>query len=285
MGEFRYLPDSRATTQFAFAYERLVDGKLRRFLRLCTTQQKIVRQAREVVDSLELRTVLTLLTHKLIRASAKEGLVEGQLLLQDWLVILMAQYSQSGTRGQKVSTEPLNGMQIPRHVYALLASPILANRVNPDRRVYIQHLYSMLSPPLLVRALYPKLTSFTSFEKQEHEQLYLSRKAIQYGAPADSSFDRIYILDTLLEILVLCTATEERTDVEFPPQHDCLVKKTIASLRTGRPVAPMLTWVRMGSDMMSQFESHLLEEADISGIGYENFLKYIQDEVKQFLGG
>jgi len=36
----------------------------------------------------------------------------------------------------------------------------------------------MLSPALLARALYPKLTSYISYDKEEHAQLYLQRKAV-----------------------------------------------------------------------------------------------------------
>jgi len=46
--EFRYTPDSKATTQVAFAYSELRDGRLQRFLRLGTVQQRIVKAPQEV---------------------------------------------------------------------------------------------------------------------------------------------------------------------------------------------------------------------------------------------
>jgi len=225
---------------------------------------------------------MCLLSHKIIKASMAEGIQEGQLLLQDWLVILISQFKKA-TMG-KQGGDSLQKLQIARHVYAMLTSPLLASRVNPDRRVYTQHLYARLEPDYLVRALYPKLSSFTSFDKEEHEQLYLQRKAVE-GLSSGALTDRIYLIDTLHEILVLCTADESRTDIVFPPQMDCLLKQKIAECKLGRPVAPVVSWMRFGVPEMAHFENHLIEESDVSGIGYENFVKYINDEVEQFLAG
>lgn len=110
----------------------------------------------------------------------------------------------------------------------MLTSPLLASRVTPDRRVATQHLYAQLEPGLLTRALYPKLSSYLSFDREEHPQLYLQKKAVNwdqpYGAPDK---DRLYILDTLHEILVLCSAPESRTEVAFPPHQDCILKQKV----------------------------------------------------------
>ena len=91
--------------------------------------------------------------------------------------------------------------------------------------------------------------------------------------------DRLFILDSLHEIIVLCTAPEARTGVVFPPQEDCLLKRRVTELKAHRPVATPVSWIRSGGPEIARFEAHLIEESDVSGIGYEQFIQYINDEV------
>ena len=77
----------------------------------------------------------------------------------------------------------------------------------------------------------------------------------------------------------------------------------MAELKQNRPIAPTVpqphdpnpnsnyypnievTWMRSGAPETAQFEKCLLEEADVSGVGYEPFVEYINQEVEQYLQG
>jgi hypothetical protein len=93
---------------------------------------------------------------QVILASLEEGVREGRLLLQEWLVILTAQYNDaykliqysngSSIRSQlDVAFSQCPQLQpLPRLIFALLRNPLLRfheEGVHPDYRIYLQCLF------------------------------------------------------------------------------------------------------------------------------------------------
>ncbi|CAI5496196.1 unnamed protein product [Closterium sp. Naga37s-1] len=70
--------------------------------------------AREIYESADNEAIVTVLTHKVIRASLEEGVREGRLLLQDWLVILTAHYNHAFSSTSFLSLFPLGTPQVIR---------------------------------------------------------------------------------------------------------------------------------------------------------------------------
>jgi len=281
--QFKYAQEQKAVVQVAFAFSRLHDGKLKRFQRICTVQQRVTRSLRDICDSADVPVVMTLLVHKVVVASLEEGISEAQMLLQDWLVILTAQF-ESFTRGKSQPTvETLNKLQIPRFVYAMLVSPLLSPKLNPDKRVAAQWLFRSVAPEQLSRLIYPRLSAFSSVSQLDHEQLFLSRKALLYGHQHD---DRVYVLDAVLTIMVMCSTGANKPDlpeIEMPPRNDCELKQFVVGLRKDRLLAPHTTWFFSDKVEAAQsFESLLIEEKDTSGIGFEEFEQFIKEEVATY---
>lgn len=93
---------------------------------------------------------------QVILASLKEGVREGRMLLQDWLVILTAQYNDAYKLIQHRSGSSISSQidvafsQCPqlqpltRLIFALLRNPLLRfheEGVHPDYRIYLQCLF------------------------------------------------------------------------------------------------------------------------------------------------
>ena len=92
---------------------------------------------------------------QIIRASLDDGVKEARALLHDWLVILTAQYNDYYKLAQYADPSTINKLDVafsrcpqlqalPRHVFALLRSPLLRTHdegVHPDHRIYLQCLF------------------------------------------------------------------------------------------------------------------------------------------------
>lgn len=93
---------------------------------------------------------------QVILASLKDGVREGRMLLQDWLVLLTAQYNdvyklvQYGSGSSISSQIDVSFSQcpelqpLPRLIFALLRNPLLRfheEGVHPDYRIYLQCLF------------------------------------------------------------------------------------------------------------------------------------------------
>jgi len=100
--------------------------------------------------------LLVYTTLQVILASLEEGVREGRILLQEWLVILTAQYNDaykliqysngSSLRSQiDVALSQCPQLQpLPRLIFALLRNPLLRfheEGVHPDYRIYLQCLF------------------------------------------------------------------------------------------------------------------------------------------------
>ena len=124
----------------------------------------------------------------------------------------------------------------------MLVSPLLSPKLNPDKRVAAQWLFRSVDPEQLSRLIYPRLSAFSSVAQMDHEQLFLSRKALLYGHQHD---DRVYVLDAVLSIMVMCSSGAGKPDcpeIEMPPRNDCELKQFVVGLRKDRLLAPHTTW-------------------------------------------
>ncbi|KAJ1440698.1 Zinc finger, Sec23/Sec24-type superfamily [Sesbania bispinosa] len=270
---------------------------LQRRLRIRTLQFGVAQNIHELYDSCDPEVVLSLLVHKVILASLEEGVREGRILLQEWLVILAAQYNDaykliqynngSSIRSQiDVAFSQCPQLQpLPRLIFALLRSPLLRfheEGVHPDYRIYLQCLFSVLEPSSLHRAVYPVLTSYATPDKQAYPRHSLSRAAlITSGSP-------IFFLDAFTILIVFYSSTADPT-LPFPPPHDCLLRTTINKLKQERCITPKLLFIRGGQDDASIFENFLIEEQDVDGsgltsvMGFVSFLEDITQKVLEFM--
>ncbi|KAL2597184.1 hypothetical protein AAZV13_11G146600 [Glycine max] len=267
---------------------------LQRRLRIRTLQFGVAQNIHELYDSCDPEVVLSLLVHKVILASLEEGVREGRILLQEWLVILTAQYNDaykliqydngSSIRSQiDVAFSQCPQLQpLPRLIFALLRNPLLRfheEGVHPDHRIYLQCLFSMLEPSSLHRAVYPVLTSYATPDKQAYPRHSLSRAAlITSGSP-------IFFLDAFTILIVFYSSTADPT-LPFPPPHDCLLRTTINKLKQERCITPKLIFIRGGHDDASIFENFLIEEQDVDGSGLTSvmgFVSFLEDTTQKVL--
>ncbi|OIW05875.1 hypothetical protein TanjilG_23661 [Lupinus angustifolius] len=270
---------------------------LKRRLRIRTLQFGVAKNIHELYDSCDPEVLLSLLVHKVILASLEEGVREGRILLQEWLVILTAQYNdaykliQNSNGSSIISQIDVAFSQcpqlqpLPRLIFALLRNPLLRfheEGVHPDYRIYLQCLFSVLEPSSLHRAVYPVLTSYATPDKQAYPRHSLSRAAlITSGSP-------IFFLDAFTILIVFYSSTADPT-LPFPPPHDCLLRTTINKLKQERCITPKLIFIRGGHDDASIFENFLIEEQDVDGsgltsvMGFVSFLEDITQKVLEFM--
>nr|XP_009411948.1 PREDICTED: protein transport protein SEC23-like [Musa acuminata subsp. malaccensis] len=269
---------------------------LKRRLRIRTLQYGSASNINELYDSVDPEALLSILVHKVILATFKEGVREGRMLLHDWLVILTAQYNDAyrhvynniGNATSHVDVAFLQCPQlqpIPRLIFALLRNPLLRlheEGIHPDYRIYLQCLFSALEPTPLQRAIYPLLSSYTTPDQQAYPRHSLSHAAlVTSGSP-------IFLLDAFTNIIVYYSPTAD-SSIPFPPPHDCLLRATINKLKQERNITPKLTFIRGGQDDATAFEKYLIEEQNIDGsdlssiMGFVSFLEEISRGVLEYL--
>lgn len=291
------VPPQELSNSGAVSTSRTKHHSLQRRLRIRTVQFGAAQNINELYDSCDPEVVLSLLVHKVILASLEEGVREGRLLLQEWLVILVAQYNDAYKLVQYSNGNSIRSQidvafsqcpqlqPLPRLIFALLRNPLLRfheEGVHPDYRIYLQCLFSALEPSSLHRAVYPVLTSYATPDKQAYPRHSLSRAALlTSGSP-------IFFLDAFTILIVFYSSTADPT-LPFPPPHDCLLRTTINKLKKERCITPKLIFIQGGQDDASIFENFLIEEQDVDGsgltsvMGFVSFLEDITVKVLEFI--
>ncbi|XP_004517291.1 protein transport protein SEC23 D-like isoform X1 [Cicer arietinum] len=291
------VPPQELSNSGGVSTSRTKHHSLQRRLRIRTVQFGVAQNIHELYDSCDPEVVLSLLVHKVILASLEEGVREGRLLLQEWLVILAAQYNDAYKLVQYSNGNSIRSQldvafsqcpqlqSLPRLIFALLRNPLLRfheEGVHPDYRIYLQCLFSALEPSSLHRAVYPVLTSYATPDKQAYPRHSLSRAALlTSGSP-------IFFLDAFTILIVFYSSTADQT-LPFPPPHDCLLRTTINKLKKERCITPKLIFIRGGQDDASIFENFLIEEQDVDGsgltsvMGFVSFLEDITQKVLEFM--
>lgn len=291
------VPPQEISNSEGVSTSRTKHHSLQRRLRIRTVQFGVAQNINELYDSCDPEVVLSLLVHKVILASLEEGVREGRLLLQEWLVILVAQYNDAYKLVQYSNGNSIRSQidvafsqcpqlqPLPRLIFALLRNPLLRfheEGVHPDYRIYLQCLFSALEPSSLHRAVYPVLTSYATPDKQAYPRHSLSRAALlTSGSP-------IFFLDAFTILIVFYSSTADPT-LPFPPPHDCLLRTTINKLKKERCITPKLIFIQGGQDDASIFENFLIEEQDVDGsgltsvMGFVSFLEDITVKVLEFI--
>ncbi|GMH33418.1 hypothetical protein BSKO_01252 [Bryopsis sp. KO-2023] len=291
------------TLQIAFQYRTPVfsDGefvKHERKMRICTLQRRIAENPGDVYQGVKSGAVASLLLHKSRAAVKTEGQYRAALLLQDWLVILAANYMQNKTvsHGGHLSETtqgdfslPFDGLEslqlIPRLVYGLLRSPLLlGSLVTPtesqDYAVFLEHLWTSLPPYQLQRAAYPSLSSYSTPEKQALPLHSLSNLAI------DGSDAPIFLLDAFTTVLVYFKSSCP-PETEFPPPRNSLLRSTVNDMRQNRRLAPQYRVLKEGDPGEALFRSFMCDEPMELGMklegeaaasfgGYKKFLEWLK---------
>lgn len=207
----------------AFAYNLLTEDKMIRVLRLYTQQVLVTENADNIYEHANINCVLSLLVHKVIRACLDEGINEGRLLLQDWLIIFIVQYNEQlknrAKRNLDVSFSKFNNLKnLSRVVFALLKNPLLSvdQPCDSDYWNYLHALFSGLSPRQLYKAIYPSLSSYGSVNTLSSLNLPLSHNAVSTAGC------RYFLLDGYNVVVIYAkTLQGDEQDVVLPPPKDC----------------------------------------------------------------
>ena len=184
-----------------------------RRMRLHTVQLRVARTTRQVLESVQPEPMMCLLAHKVMRAAVDEGFREGRLLLQDWLVVLLAKHVVATHASEADAAQPESLVAplrpVPRWVFALLRGPLLSSNtplspdlrhVSVDGRVALLALYSSLPPACLLTAVHPRLYPYQSAEARPTAPLPLSWTALR------ASGCRLFLLDAYTTLFVYLAA-------------------------------------------------------------------------------
>ena len=299
------LPAERSRTsagpvvQMAFAYTTVIEGPppadadephpmhaiVQRRLRIVTREAHVADSVRKMYNEAQPDIIMTVLTHKIIRASLDDGVREGRLLLQDWLSILAACYNKnrettrkdiSGVGGVNVDLTFADYsalMYIPRYVYALLQHNLMSSEnVHPDERIYLQCFLSSLQPHFLLTCLYPRLMAFADENTVSDEVLVLANATVQ------SSASSIFLLDNFTGIHVYYR--DGQNGPQFPPAPNALIRSMVNELKQGRHVTPQVTYSAAGQSDARHFLGCLIEDQEGPSMTYFQFLEAITQAVK-----
>jgi len=298
--------DLPPTMQLAFSYSCIVPVpgsnayQVQRRLRLETVRVETARQALDLYSSVDSEVLAALLTHKIIRAQVTEGLGEGRMLLQDWLVILTAKYNEHLLRRRDPAIDVgfskfQNMMMIPRLVYGMLRGrlldPLLVSR---DERAFVQHLCNSLAPEALTLMLYPRLITFTTTDTNAPAEGSL---ALTY-ASMSHSISGIFLLDSYTDLCIYYTKAA-KGKFQFPPPPDCALRDYIQAIKASRAICPHVAHCAEGDQSDGDFLGRLLEEPstmmggpgggggkDWQGAtskGFQAFLEMLKEEVTDFV--
>ncbi|KAL6885911.1 hypothetical protein ACP4OV_010172 [Aristida adscensionis] len=267
---------------------------LQRRLRVRTVQYNTTANIWDLYDFVDPDVVLTILVHQVILASLTDVL-EARLLLQDWLVIAIAQYNKAyknvrsggGTEIYGVDVDFSNCSQLQplsRFVFAILLSPLLqlnSEGIHSDYQTYFQCLFSVLEPASLRQAIWPTLISYSSPDVKAGVHQSLSRTVITREGP-------IFLLDAYFDLLVYYSPTAS-PGIPFPPPRECLLRSTIDRLKQERNITPKLVFIHGAHDDTTAFEKYLFEDQHLdasqlasSSTGFSSFLDEVRSKVAEY---
>ncbi|KXZ54187.1 hypothetical protein GPECTOR_5g282 [Gonium pectorale] len=270
---------------------------LQRRLRVATFRVGIAATVGDLYAHVAPEAVLTVLMHKVARAAEAQGLNEARLLLRDWLVVLALAYHRnlhSALTPPQLAEVPadLNFSSapllapLPRLVYALLRSPLLApsppplppptsggssggaaagEGQHPDLTAFLAHLWGGLPPGEL---------SYTNPDTPAFPRHSLSRAAV-CGPDAPP----IFLLDAYILILVFYT-NRCPPGLPFPPPQQSALRRAVAAIRSERRITPQVKILREGGEDSELFETLMLDEPDAHLEGEEGHHTQQQPEAE-----
>ncbi|XP_066348287.1 protein transport protein SEC23 D-like [Miscanthus floridulus] len=264
---------------------------LERRLRVRTIQYNTTANIWDLYDFVDPDVVLTILVHQVILASLSDEL-ETRLWLQDWLVVVIAQYNKAyknvtsggGTETYNIDVNFSHCSQLQplsRFVFAILLSPLLqvsSEGIHPDYVTYLQCLLSALEPASLRQAIWPTLISYSSPDVEAEVHQSLSRTVLTSERP-------IFLLDAYKDLLVYYSPTAS-SEIPFPPPRDCLLRSTVDRLKQERNITPKLVFIHGAHDDTTEFEKYLVEDQNLDGslsssTSFSSFLDDIRSKVSE----
>ncbi|PRP78812.1 hypothetical protein PROFUN_00985 [Planoprotostelium fungivorum] len=261
--------NQEAYVQLAFAYtllNREPDRPLvERRLRVFTSRHSVSRSMQKVHREADASTVLSLLTQKIIRSSLDTTFAEADLLLRDWVTILLTQQAEYVTKNMgnvnlpETTSDSLLS-QLIRYVFGLSKNAIMRPDVDGDRWSFLHSLYSGLSPDLLIRCIYPQLQKVGFSDRAGRPLLFSSTQG---------SDD--LILDSFSHIMIVHPDQQ-------PPEQGGFTRREVARLKSQRPMTAKVSYFPSSSLDRTLFHM-MLEEEGAGGEGYKTFTEQLHQEV------
>ncbi|KAH3757664.1 secretory protein Sec24B [Pelomyxa schiedti] len=254
-------------------------GRLRKRLRVYTRRVDMCTSSRDLYQSCNPDVVVNLLSHKIMRVSLEQGLSEARLLIQDFLVLLFANYVESITTTQGAQRAldlsfPLSPSlrTLPPLVFGLLKSPLMGtDAITPDTWIYYHSLCSSLPSELLHILLYPTLSVFDAQGALISSSVSLSCSSLDINEP------QVFVLDALTKAFVISVG-----DVCCMGTNGTALADAVASLVHNRPcVTSVITFQRPTSDSSTFLPilEYLIEDENSRGMSYQQFTSFIGTEV------
>ncbi|KYR00837.1 hypothetical protein DLAC_02891 [Tieghemostelium lacteum] len=261
--------------------------KIEKRLRISNLSFQVAASPVDLFKSVEIETLFSLLTLKLIRESIEKGIPEARVLLEDWLINITTKYNENVVILNNVVAQAdtsfiqlPNLKLLPRLVFALTKSMLLKElwveiedvtlESASDNWVYFQCLFSSLEPRLLQRAVYPLLISYSSLNTINFKYLSLSAHTVE------TTPSQLYLLDSYDQLVVYYKETSTDT---FPPPSNSLITQTINISKQDRHTTPVVQYLK--GPLYETFKQHLLEEESGSGSSYKEFLALINKNVSK----
>ena len=193
--------------QTAFKYNRYDrdSNTIKTYLRVMNQQYNYSSSPVDLYANANTDVILALLVNKLLRHCKVEGIEETRHLVNDWLVIVLADYNISlHDKNVKLSSTSIdttfakfpNLKHLSRLIFGLLNNTILKNPTFDDYWYYNDHLYSGLPPKLLRACIYPNLSSYGAINHLSSQHLHLNFAAIT------TSSCKIFLLDNYHNLYV-----------------------------------------------------------------------------------
>jgi len=259
---------------------------VRKRLRVHTVRLKSTDSPQELYKQADADVILSLVTHKIIRACLDAGPMEGREMLKDWLTVLLAKYNEQLRAPRNLQREIAVDLMfssvapmrpVPKLVFSLLKSPLLrlsadsrGLSISPDEWNYHQCYFSSMDPHNLNRALYPVLYSFGAPNNFATQHLPLSKSALE------TSGSTIFLIDALT---LICIFYLEKAEAEFPPPKDSFIRSMANKLRLSQLKTPRLVITREGLQDSFVFENLLLEESNFMGPSFSKFTEFLNKNV------
>eukprot|EP00300_Choanocystis_sp_HF-7_P016098 c19294_g2_i2.p1 GENE.c19294_g2_i2~~c19294_g2_i2.p1 ORF type:complete len:442 (-),score=86.08 c19294_g2_i2:125-1450(-) len=272
-------PDVRPTIQVAIAYNRMFpNGKFVRMLRVCTFDMMLAESPSHVFSTVNIETVLALLTRKVLHVAWTSGVTEARARMFEWIVSVATKAHQhSGSNAKAITPDNPRILEdafgtfvglkaLPRLVWGLLRHPAISlSSVHADDRAHLFNLLSILSNRDLRISVYPRLDTFMDSEGSPSSTwLPLTQ------ATLEQSRCKLALLDNYATITLLY---HDAADIPLPLPADSRLRTEMEAIKYNRLMTPRLIYTRPDESNARYFKAMLIEEgaADTKTFGYETF--------------
>ena len=249
-----------------------------RYLRVTTLPTVTSASPADLYSGASADTALRLLTHAACSTAWRVSAREARLLVQDWLVVLLARYNETRGPGSGVPSMASAVDVSFRHFTKLRALPRLAFALansaalgvasvaskgkraevlaTDDAAVYRQIAWYKLAPRPLRRALYPNLCAYSSPDILISSDNFLSSAALQ----ASSSSARYYVVIGPEEVVVMRTKLGVADGVPWPVPKACRLARHVKEARAKAAATLIHTTCSQGEPGDDVFFRYLIDD-------------------------